>query len=63
LDGRVKPGHDAIGDSDQRRSVRAPPTSNHRQTVILATGYFDYSGDEEQCALLLETVKRFFEAT
>jgi hypothetical protein len=43
--------------------ARAPPTSNHRQTVILAAGYFDYPCGEERRALLLETVKRFFEAT
>jgi hypothetical protein len=43
--------------------ARAPPTSNHRQTVILAAGYCDYCGGEERRALFLETAKRFFEAT
>jgi hypothetical protein len=42
---------------------RAPPTSNHQETVILAAGDFDYSGGEARRALLLETVKRFFGAT
>jgi cephalosporin-C deacetylase len=40
--------------------ANALPTSNHRETVILDTGHFDYPGADEQQALLTEKIRRFF---
>jgi hypothetical protein len=40
--------------------ARAPPTSNHRQTVILAAGYFDILAAKSSAR---SSWKRFFGAT
>ncbi len=42
--------------------ANALPTSNLHETVILNTGHFDYSDADEQQALLMEKVRRFFGA-
>ena len=43
--------------------ANALPTSNHHQIVIVDTGHFEYAGGEDQHALLLEKIRRFFGAT
>ena len=42
--------------------ANARPASNHHETVILDAGHFDYPGMEQQHALLMEKVGRFFGA-
>ncbi|MCW6506595.1 acetylxylan esterase [Lichenifustis flavocetrariae] len=50
----------AVAPPCQFSVANARPTSNHHQVVILDAGHFDYPGSEEQHALLLEKVRRFF---
>lgn len=50
----------AVAPPCQFSVANALPTSNHHETVILDAGHFDYPGGEEQHALLIEKVRRFF---
>nr|WP_294529758.1 acetylxylan esterase [uncultured Rhodopila sp.] len=53
----------AVAPPCQFSVANALPTSNHHEIVVLDAGHFDYIGQEEQHALLSETVRRFFRVT
>jgi cephalosporin-C deacetylase len=53
----------AVAPPCQFSVANALRTSNHHETVILDAGHYDYSGSEEQQALLAEKLRRFFGAT
>ena len=52
----------AVAPPCQFSVANALPTSNHHEIVILDTGHFDYPVGDEQQALLMEKVRRFFGA-
>ncbi len=52
----------AVAPPCQFSFANALPTSNHHEIVILDTGHFDYPVGDEQQALLMEKVRRFFGA-
>ena len=52
----------AVAPPCQFSVANALASSNHHETVILDAGHFEYSGSEEQHALLTEKLRRFFRA-
>jgi cephalosporin-C deacetylase len=50
----------AVAPPCQFSVANALPTSNDHEIVVLDAGHFNYPGEEEQQALLLEKVRRFF---
>jgi cephalosporin-C deacetylase len=53
----------AVAPPCQFSVANALPPSNHHEIVVLDAGHCDYFGSEEQHALLLEKVRRFFRVT